>query len=140
MNGFRFAQSGREGAVKSQSIARAAIWGAAIVAISGRPATAQHESHQMPGAAGSVAIEQAASCSQNSQAVTQTLDAANLRIEEARQANNPAAMRAVIGDLQVEIARMKTQLADCVSLTSSTVTATQQGRRLGVEKLKLAVK
>jgi hypothetical protein len=118
MDGFRYAQHEWEETVRFQAIIRIALSGAAIVAISGGSAAAQEQSHQIPGAAGSVDVEQAARCSQNSQAVTQTLEAANLRIEEARQANNAAAMRAAIGDLQMAIARMKTQLADCVSLTT----------------------
>lgn len=81
-------------------------------------AGAQHEGHQMPGAAGAAAPERIAACSQNSQAVTATLDAANVRIEEARQANNAAAMRSAIGDLQVALAQMKTQLAECVALSA----------------------
>lgn len=60
-----------------------------------------------------------ASCGQNSQAVTATLDAANARIEEARQANSAAAIRSAIGDLQVALVQMKAQLAVCVALGTS---------------------
>jgi hypothetical protein len=77
---------------------------------------AQHEGHQMPGTAGTAAPEQIAACGQNSQLVTATLDAANTRIEEARQSNSASAMRAAVADFQVTLAQMKTQLAECVSL------------------------
>ena len=51
--------------------------------------------------------------------VTATLDAANSRIEDARQSNNASAMRSAVADLQVALAQMKVQLADCVSLSPS---------------------
>ena len=91
------------------------IGSATVMTIAAAPRAAQHEQHPMPNAA-SVAPEKVASCAQGSQAVTQTLDAANIRIEDARQTNNAAAMRSAIGDLQVAVARMKQQLADCVAL------------------------
>jgi hypothetical protein len=77
---------------------------------------AQHQGHQMPPAAGDAPAEKIATCSQSSRAVTAALDAAHARVEEARQSNNVAAMRAVVSDLQVAFAQMKMQLADCVAL------------------------
>ena len=56
-------------------------------------------------------------CAQNSQTVTRLIDAATARVEEARQTNDAARMRAAVADLQVSLALMKTQLADCVSLS-----------------------
>ena len=101
--------------MKFQHVGRMAIHSLVVMAMGVVSAAAQHEEHQMPGS-GSPAPEKVASCAQGSQAVTETLDAANARIEEARQTNNAAAMRSAIGDLQVAVARMKQQLADCVSL------------------------
>ena len=79
------------------------------------PALAQHEGHQTPAPA---SAEQIASCAQNSQAVSQLVDSSNASIEDARQANDAAAMRAVVADLQVLLARIKTQLADCLALSA----------------------
>ena len=81
-------------------------------------AAAQHEGHQTPTTSGAAAPEQIASCSQNSQMVTATLDSANARIEEARQSNSAAVMRAAVADVQVTLVRIKTQLADCASLST----------------------
>lgn len=92
---------------------------AAVCLGAGVRAYAQHEGHQMPAAAGA-APEAIATCRQTVQAVTAEIDASNARIEEARQSNNPAAMRAAIGDLQVALARMKEQLAECLQLGAST--------------------
>lgn len=90
----------------------------ALLTIAMSPLAAQHEGHQTAGTVGTAAPEQIASCGQNSQLVTATLDAANARIEEARQSNNASAMRAAVADVQVTLVRMKTQLADCVSLST----------------------
>ena len=43
-------------------------------------------------------------------------------VEDARQSNNASAMRSAIADLQVALVLMKTQLADCVSLSAATAT------------------
>ena len=76
------------------------------------PAFAQHE--RMPGTAQPAAS--AGACAQNSRAVTQALDEVNARVEEARQLNDPARLRAAVGDLQLALTQMKVQLADCVAL------------------------
>lgn len=59
------------------------------------------------------------SCAQNSQTVTRAIDAATARIEDARQTNDAARIRAAAADMQVTLAEMKTQLADCVSLSQA---------------------
>ncbi len=105
---------------------------AASLAVPGR-VRAQHEGHQMP-ADSNAASEKIATCSQNSKTVTATLDAANSRIEEARQSNNAAAMRSAVGDLQVALAQMKTQLADCVALGASSM-----GAMPGMDHSKMAM-
>ncbi len=91
---------------------------AAAVLIGAAVTQAQHQGHQKPPPAGVPTAEKIATCSQNSRAVTATLDAAQARVEEARQSNNAAAMRAVVSDLQVVFAQMKVQLADCVALVA----------------------
>ncbi len=87
--------------------------GAAVLLVSLSPTCAQAQAHQMPGTAQRTGT---GSCGQNSRAVTRTIDAANARIEDARQSNDAATLRAAVGDLQVAFAQMKTQLADCVAL------------------------
>ncbi len=91
--------------------------GAAVLLVSLSPTCAQAQAHQMPGTAPGAGAD-TGSCGQNSQAVTRTLDAANARIEDARQSNDAATLRAAVGDLQVSFAQMKTQLADCVALAA----------------------
>jgi hypothetical protein len=87
------------------------------------PAVAQHEGHQMPGTAAPTAANVSA-CAQNAQTVTGAIDQAGARVEDARQLNDPARLRAAVGDLQVLLGQMKAQLADCVALN-------QPGQTLG---------
>jgi nitrogen fixation protein FixH len=82
----------------------------------------------MPATAASAAPEQVVSCVQKSQAATQLIEAANARIEDARQDNSALAMRAAIADLQVALAQMKAQLVDCVSLATANTTAAQNAK------------
>ena len=89
--------------------------GVTLVMALAAPSFAQHVGHQMPAPA---SAEQIVSCGQNSQTVSQLVDSSNARIEEARQANDAAAMRAVVADLQVSLARIKAQLADCLALSA----------------------
>ena len=89
--------------------------GVAVLLVSLSPTCAQAQAHHMPGSAPGTGTD-TGSCAQNSQAVTRTLDAANARIEDARQSNDAATLRAAVGDLQIAFAQMKTQLADCVAL------------------------
>ncbi len=91
--------------------------GGAVLLVSLSPTCAQAQAHQMPGTAPGAGAD-TGSCGQNSQAVTRTLDAANARIEDARQSNDAATLRAAVGDLQVAFAQIKTQLADCVALAA----------------------
>lgn len=105
--------------MKVQHIGRTWMIVASMVLAGASSATAQHEGHQTPDAAGSAISAQAMSCSHNSQMATAALDAASQRIEDARQSNNPSKMRAAVADLQTTMARMKTLLADCVSLNAS---------------------
>jgi hypothetical protein len=96
---------------------RAAV-GAALCALVAAPVFAQHEGHQMPGA-GTPSPAAVSSCAQSSEGVTRTIDALSGRIDEARQTNDAAKMRAAVADLQVALAQMKTQLADCTALTQT---------------------
>jgi hypothetical protein len=98
-------------------------FGTALWLLIALPAFAQSDHQQIPGA-GSLAS--AASCAQSSQSVTRGIDALNARIDEARQTNDAVKMRAAVGDLQVTLAQMKTQLADCTALTEGSA-ATGRG-------------
>lgn len=100
----------------SITIVRAAL-GVAALSLSLTPAMAQHEGHQMAGVA-QASGGGAAMCAQKSEGVTRAIDVATGRIEEARQSNDASTLRAAVSDLQVLLAQMKTQLTDCVALTS----------------------
>lgn len=57
-----------------------------------------------------------AACVQSQQQAMTAVDAANRRIEVARQTNQPAAMRAAMDDLQSALSSMRMQLAPCAEL------------------------
>lgn len=57
-----------------------------------------------------------AACVQSQQQVMAAADAANRRMEIARQTNQPAAMRAAMDDLQGVLSTMRAQLAPCAQL------------------------
>lgn len=100
--------------VKMMAVAFAAIGLSAWVAT----AAAQHEQHQMPGTAGPGNASVGA-CADNAKAVSGVLDQLNARVEDARQFNDPAKLRAAVGDLQIVLTRMKAQLADCIALAGA---------------------
>lgn len=83
--------------------------------VAASPVCAQQAGHQMPGmgAAGNANV---GACAQNAATVTAAIDGANARVEDARQLNDPAKMRAAVADVQLTLTQMKTQLADCVAL------------------------
>lgn len=82
----------------------------AIVALAVVPAVAAAQ-HVHGAAAADTSM-----CVEAQPAVTQTLDAAMIRLETARQSNAAAAMRAAVEDLQVALTTLKTQLAPCAAL------------------------
>ena len=80
----------------------------------GSIAFAQHEGHQMSAApAGSGA------CAEHSRVSLEIIDRAQRRLEESRQTNNPARMRAAMDDLQQALAELKTHLSLCVSAAAA---------------------
>jgi hypothetical protein len=101
--------------VKMIAVGFAAIGLSASVA----PVSAQHEGHQMPGTAASMNANVDA-CAQNAKTVIGAIDQVNARVEDARQLNDPARLRAAVGDLQLVLTQMKAQLADCVALSQPT--------------------
>ena len=96
---------------------------AALSLLVSTPAFAQTNGQQVPNAAMPTSSTSPAMCAQSSQAVTRGIDALVGRIDEARQTNDAAKMRAMVGDLQVTLAQMKGQLADCTALTEGSGTA-----------------
>jgi YtkA-like protein len=83
------------------------------------PALAQSDHQQTPAASAA----SPASCAQSVQDITRAIDALNAGIDEARQTNDAVKMRAAVGDLQVALAQIKTQLADCAALAQSSAAA-----------------
>src|SRR5688572_23176311 len=73
----------------------------------------QQPGHQM---AATEAQAAAAECARVQPQVTGTIDAANMRLEAARQNNSPPAMRTAIDDLQGALGRLRAQLAVCAAL------------------------
>src|SRR3990170_1778026 len=84
--------------------------GLAAVATVGNVAAGQHEGHQA-GAAPSAA--QVTECRQAQPVITELLNAAVKRLEEARLTNSAAAMRDAADDVQAALVDMRTQLTPC---------------------------
>ena len=89
---------------------------AAIVVALVIPAAAAQEppSPQMAG----VAQAAVTGCAQAHPMAERTIEAANRRLEAARQANSPAAMRAAMDDLQAALRQLRTDIAPCAGLQS----------------------
>lgn len=84
------------------------------------PVVAQHEAHTTAGAQpAGVSPEQVTACVQSQQQVMALVDAANQRIELARQTNEPAAMRNAIDDFQATLSAVRSQLASCAQLAAA---------------------
>lgn len=86
----------------------------ATLAISAATVAAQHEEHQMS-AVPPVAAIVAAKCAENARQARVTLRAALQRLEQTRQANDAAAMRTTVDDLQSALGLIDTQLGACVA-------------------------
>ena len=84
------------------------------------PAWAQHEGHTAPGSQPSgVNQQQLAACVQSQQQVMSIVDAANRRLETARQTNDPTALRNAVDDFQATLSLVKRQLAACVEVAAA---------------------
>ena len=87
-----------------------------VLAAQQQPAPA----HNMPGMAQQPAATMAiGECAQAQPRLLQTIDAANTRLEAARQNNSPAAMRAAMDDLQGALGSLRAQLAVCAALQAA---------------------
>ena len=104
---------------------------AAIVALMPAFASAQHEGHQAAGQpAGNVDAAQVAACVESQRQTSALVDAANARIEAARQTNQPAAMRSAIEDLQMTLSTIRTAMANCTQLQSAAATGMPAGHNM----------
>ncbi len=79
-----------------------------MIAVLGTSGAAQHEGHQTLGAAMDP-------CREQSQEAIGVIDAANRRLELARQTNNPSEMRAAVDALQAALGQIKEQLRPCAA-------------------------
>ncbi len=100
-----------------RTVMRSAVAGALL--LWGSPVAAQHEGHTAPTAPASVNAEQVSACVQSQQQAMTLIDAANRRIEMARQTNGAAAMRSAVDDLQAALSAVRSQLASCTQLAAA---------------------
>ena len=70
----------------------------------------------MPATGQAVDATQLAACVQGQRDATMLIEAAEARLEAARQANEPAAMRSAVDDLQATLSRVRSRLTSCASL------------------------
>ena len=96
----------------------------ATFALAPAAAGAQHEGHQtspQTTAQGADPVRLAA-CIEAQRQTSALLDAANVRLETARQTNQPSAMRSAVEDLQTVLSTARTQLGTCTQLQAATAT------------------
>lgn len=82
------------------------------------PSAAQEAGQQMAGMA-DASQTAVADCARAQAQLLQTIDAANTRVEAARQSNSPAAMRAAMDDIQGALGSLRAQLAACRDLAKT---------------------
>lgn len=98
-----------------------AIAAVLVVPLGSAPAQ-QPQGQSMPGmpATGqAVDATQLAACVQSQRDATMLIEAAEARLEAARQANEPAAMRSAVDDLQATLSRVRSRLTSCAQLAAS---------------------
>ncbi len=78
-------------------------------------AAAQHDAHDAQLATGDN-TQQLSACVQSQQAARRLADAADRRLELARQTNQPVALRAAMDDLQSALSTIRLQLGSCAQL------------------------
>ena len=100
-----------------------ALSAAAIVAAMAAPAAVwagqQPPAHNMAGVGQPTSQAAVAECAQAQPRLLQTIAAADMRLEAARQSNSPAAMRAAMDDLQGALGSLRAQLAACAALQAA---------------------
>lgn len=101
----------------TQSVRTAAVVAAMIVPTVGWAAQQQPTPHT-PGTAQPVAQAVVTECAQAHSMAERTIDMTGRRLEAARQANSPAAMRAAIDEMQAALRQLRTEIAPCARLQS----------------------
>src|SRR5687767_173279 len=101
-----------------QAVTTAAVV-AALIVPSAAWAVQQQPAPQAPGVAQPVTQAAITECAQAHPMAERTIDMTNRRLEAARQANSPAAMRAAIDDMQTALRQLRTEIAPCAGLQSS---------------------
>ena len=92
--------------------------------VAATPAFAQHEGHEASAAAApGVSPQLVSQCVESQQQSLGLVDAANTRLESARQSNSPTEIRAVMGDLQRVLLDVRTVLARCTELQQALAAA-----------------
>src|SRR5258705_3531876 len=89
---------------------------AVTIALAPVLASAQQEGQRMPGQAAAgqgTDPAQLGACVEAQRQTSALADAANARLEAARQTNQPSALRAAIEDLQTTLSTIRTRLAAC---------------------------
>ena len=94
-------------------------------AIAGMASAGQHEGH-LAGGVASPSAAQVGECRQAQPVVTELLNAALKRLEEARLTNSAAAMRDAADDVQAALVDMRTQLTPCTVMQASDPAADSQ--------------
>jgi YHS domain-containing protein len=89
------------------------------------PAFAQHEGHDAgsAAAAGGVSAQLVSQCVESQRQSLGLVDAANARLESARQSNSPTEIRAALSDLQRGLIDMRTVLSRCTELQQALASA-----------------
>src|SRR5262245_487101 len=94
---------------KMKSWIRAAVAAALFAMGAATVAVAQHEGHGAAPKPSPVPSAQG-DCAARARESLRALDAASRRLEEARQTNNPAKMRAAVEELQRDLAEIRARL------------------------------
>jgi YHS domain-containing protein len=100
---------------------------ALIAAVTATAGAAQQPEHNMAAMAQGAAPAAVAECAQAQPQVLQTIEAADRRLELARQTNSPAAMRIAVDDLQGALRQLRAQLSACAGLQTAAAANPQAG-------------
>lgn len=101
-------------------------------------AHAQHESHQMPGAAAPAARN--AGCAQGGQKALAIVEAASMRLETARRANSAADLQDTMSELQKAVAAAQAQLFTCrAAVPTAPAGTTPPDAMAGMDHSKMAM-
>jgi YHS domain-containing protein len=96
-------------------------------------ASAQHEGHQVSAqaAAGPGADPtQLAACVESQRQTSTLVEAANARLEAARQTNQPSMLRSAMEDLQTTLSTIRTQLSTCTQIQAASTAGMPAGHNM----------